>query len=59
MRFLAKLALPLVMKPRAVLTTGVELGGFGLVVYGIWQVSETAGFISAGICLLVIGALSA
>lgn len=49
----------LVMKPRPVFTTVLELAGFGVIVYGISRISPTDGWISAGCALVVIGALAA
>ena len=46
-------------KPRSVLTTGLELAGIGVIVYGIHRISVTAGWIAAGIGLILVGALAA
>lgn len=49
----------LVAKPRSAVTTFLEVSGFGVVSFGIWQVSAPAGTISAGIGLVLIGWLAA
>lgn len=58
-RFLAKLVLPVVLRPKSVFTTGLELAGFGLIVYGISRISVTGGLIAAGVCLILVGVLVA
>ena len=47
------------VKPRTLLTTLAELAGFGLISNGIWQISEPAGWISAGVSLVLVGVLQA
>lgn len=48
-----------VLKPRPVVTTWLEVAGFGLIVYGIWRISVTCGLIAAGCALILIGAFEA
>lgn len=54
-----RMLLAVLTKPRAIVTTGLELAGTGVIVYGISQVSVTAAVIAAGIGLILIGVLAA
>jgi small neutral amino acid transporter SnatA (MarC family) len=49
----------LINRPRSVITTLLEVAGFGLIVAGVWRVSVTAGVIAAGCALILIGVLEA
>ena len=47
------------LKFRSLATTVLELAGFAMIVTGIWQVSTVAGWISAGLALVLVGVLAA
>jgi hypothetical protein len=49
----------IVAKPRSLITTLLEAAGFGLISYGISLVSPAAGFIAAGVSLILIGVFEA
>jgi hypothetical protein len=44
-------------KHRSALTTVAEIVGFAAVVFGVFRISLTAGFIAAGAALVLIGVL--
>lgn len=43
------------MTPKGVFSDVLILAGYGLVVYGTWRVYEPAGFIVAGVLMLMAG----
>lgn len=54
-RFLTKL----ITQPRPYFTTAFEVAGFACIDFGVFRWCAIAGFITTGVSLIVIGALSA
>lgn len=47
----------LALMTRSVLTDGIEIAGFGLIVAAVFRVSTTLGLAAAGLALILIGVL--
>jgi hypothetical protein len=57
-RTLAKLVLPVVLKPKSVFTTCLELFGFAAVTVGVARIDLNAGVIIGGLLLVLVGILA-
>ena len=44
-------------KIKAILSDILVVGGFGLIVYGVWQVSPPAACMVGGVVLVLVGSL--